>query len=109
MDNMTRIYSSLPDVTASETTLDSLPDVRSSFLVPQLTDKPQNPIMDTLRVRSDSRQYSESHMSRNVSTLSTKDDEAIHENIACQMPGDLEPDFVWHQATAQIIASRVSP
>ena len=106
-DDMANISLSLPNITASDTNLDSLPDVHPFFLVPKLADKPQNPIMETLRIRADSKQHTLAPIQANVEG----DPEENHQSynyITTQCVEILRDDILWHQAASSNSASRVS-
>ncbi|KAI0930359.1 hypothetical protein AcV5_007095 [Taiwanofungus camphoratus] len=47
----------LPAAEDPNMALDTLPDIRPTFFVPRLADKPQNPIMDTLYLLNHGRKY----------------------------------------------------
>jgi hypothetical protein len=59
------------DLRFGDNAMDDLPPILPKFFVPRLEDKPQNPIMDTLRLSSENIQ---SHMPRELAIISTISD-----------------------------------
>lgn len=104
-EQLPEISLSLPNVSI---TLNPLNDLHPAFLVPRLADKPQNPIMDTLKVRLTSAHSPRTHILHQIPTIKTdhvNEDTKIIEN---QYMHDLESSLVWQHAARQNTPTSVS-